>query len=185
MYKRQQYNVPGGNGTNLCWVACDAMWISYLLGDTTDRTLNIAIAAANDMVMQGLETLNADGSLNYNVARPWQSADYVAGLLGISEINEAQNQSAGALSMANIQTEIDAGNPFSVLYGSFYMDEGVRRWSGHWVLGIGYASAPGHEPLVVSNDPAGGEQRIQTYDDFRGNYVGDPAPWRPWAESAR
>ena len=154
-----QYNISGGNGTNLCWAACVAMWISYLLGDTVDRTLDVGIAVANDMVSQGVERLNADGSLNYNVPRAWQSTDYVAGLLGLSGVTASQTQTYGNLSMADIQATIDGGSPFGVLYRS--------ATSGHWVLGVGYATAPGHDPLVVSNDPAGGIQQIQTYNEFQ------------------
>ena len=36
---------------------------------------------------------------------------------------------------------------------------------------------------VASNDPAGGVQRIQSYTEFQ-IYVGDPVPWRPWADTA-
>ena len=54
---------------------------------------------------------------------------------------------------------------------------------GHWVLAIGFVYAGGHEPLVVSNDPWNGVQRIQTYNTFL-SYVGDKDPQRPWVESA-
>lgn len=55
---------------------------------------------------------------------------------------------------------------------------------GHWIVGVGYATAQGHDFLVVSNDTAGGIQRIQAYDDFKGDYVGDANPWRPWIDTA-
>ncbi len=149
----------GYTGTNLCWAAGDAMWISYLLGDTTNRTINIASAVANDMVAQGIESLNSDGTLNYNVPRSWQSTDYVANLLGISGIGAVQTQNPGILSMKDIQSTIDNGNLFAALYRN--------STSGHWVLGIGYATALGHDPLVVSNDPWNGDRNIQTYDEFK------------------
>ena len=49
-------------------------------------------------------------------------------------------------------------------FGVSYRDE--TNQFGHVILGIGYANAPGHNPLVVSNDPWGGIQRIQTFNDF-------------------
>ena len=66
--------------------------------------------------------------------------------------------------MTEIKMTILVDSPFAVLYGNY---DSNNIWSGHWVLGIGYAIAPGHNPLVVSNDPWGGVQRIQTYDDFQ------------------
>ena len=75
---------------------------------------------------------------------------------------------------------IDEGDPFGVLYGG---NDVNGDWYGHWIVGIGYASAPGHETLVVSNDPAGGVQRIQSYTEFQ-IYVGDAVPWRKWVNSA-
>ena len=175
-----QFDIP--NGSNLCWATCASMWISYILGDTIDRKLDIAIVVAKDMVAQGREQLNPDGSLNYNVPREWISTDYIAGLLGLSGVTASQTQRAGNLSMDEIKGTINVNSPFAVLYGNY---DSNNIWSGHWILGIGYAIAPGHNPLVVSNDPAGGVQRIQTYDEFNDPYVGEASPWRPWAETAK
>lgn len=83
--------------------------------------------------------------------------------------------------MDEIMDIIGNNDIFGVLYGN--TDE-IGDWSGHWVLGIGGAQAPGHVSLVVSNDPSMEIRRIQSYDEFRGNYVGDVVPWRPWAETA-
>lgn len=121
-------------------------------------------------------------SLNYNVPREWFSTDYIAGLLGLSGVTASQTQGTGTLSMDEIKGTINANSPFAVLYGN---NDSNNVWYGHWILGIGYATALGHMPLVVSNDPAGGVQRIQTYDDFVGPYVGDASPWRPWADTAK
>ena len=85
---------------------------------------------------------------------------------------QSQEQSGGNLSMTEIQLTIDAGNPFGALY--------LNLNSGHWILGIGYAIAPNHEPLVISNDPWGGIQRIQTYNDFQVLPDG-----RIWKETAK
>lgn len=101
-------------------------------------------------------------------------------------IKTGQSQRRGILTEKQIQETIDDGKPFGVLYGSFYKDSnGTFQWSGHWGVGTGYASAPGHDSLVVSNDPAGGVQRIQTYDDFKKSYVGDPNLWRPWVKTVK
>lgn len=101
-------------------------------------------------------------------------------------IKTGQEQFIGQLTEKEIKNTIDNGNPFGVLYGENYFNAsiGENEWSGHWVVGVGYATAQGHDFLVVSNDPAGGIQRIQTYDDFKGNYVGDTNPWRPWVDTA-
>lgn len=79
--------------------------------------------------------------------------------------------------MADIQTTVDGGSPFGVLYE---IQDVAGNWYGHWILSVGYATAGGHDPLVVSNDPAGGVQRIQTFNEFQ-TYVDG----RPWAWTAR
>ena len=66
--------------------------------------------------------------------------------------------------MTEIKMTILVDSPFAVLYGNY---DSNNIWSGHWVLGTGYAIAPGHNPLVVSNDPWGGVQEIESYDDFQ------------------
>ena len=154
-----QLAVPDGNGTQLCWSASVAIWLSLLLGDNVDRTEAIARAVANDMVASGVEFLNPDGTLNFNVSRPWMTTDYVAGLLGLTGITATQTQTLGNLSMADLQTTVDGGSPFGVLYRD--------ATSGHWILGTGYATETGHDPLVVSIDPWGGVQSIQTYNVFQ------------------
>ena len=91
-------------------------------------------------------------------------------VLGLG-ILHAQTQGLTPLQSSFIGSIIDSGRPFGVLYNGL---------TGHWILGIGYASAPGHAFLVVSNDPAGGVQRVQTYDNFITYHDG-----RPWAQTAR
>lgn len=50
-------------------------------------------------------------------------------------LTQSQIQVLGNLSMPQIRSTIESGDPFGVLYRNFM--------SGHWVLGIGYATAPG------------------------------------------
>ena len=162
-----QYNTAPHDYTNeLCWATSSAMVASLQLGDTVDRTLMIAIGEVGS-------TLES----KYNKSNIWKSTD----TLGLG-ITAGQTQTNTTLSMSEIQNTIDAGNPFGVLYGASYVDaSGATQWSGHWVVGVGYATAPGHEALVVSNDPADGIQRIQTYSEFQ-TYVDG---WRVWTETAQ
>ena len=78
-------------------------------------------------------------------------------------LSESQEQNLQILTEQGIKNVINSGKPFGVLYGAYNQ---YGDWSGHWVVGIGYASAPGHDLIVVSNDPWGGIQRIQSYNDF-------------------
>ena len=166
---------PNDIRNELCWATCQAMIISYFLGDTIDRTQSIASYTRSFVVSFWGDPIS------YNEACYWISSDKL--YLGV---DQTQVQSAGILSISEIQATIDSGNPFAALYGNYYTDgNGDMSWSGHWVLGIGYATAPGHESLVISNDPWGGVQRIQTYNDFKDYYAGDEIPWRPWVETAK
>ena len=107
----------------------------------------------------------------------WQSTSMLN--LGISV---EQYQQAGKITGSQIIGNISSGRPVGVLYGNYDVN---GEWSGHWVVVIGCAKAPGHNTLVISNDPNGGVQRVQTYNEFNGNYVGDRTPWRKWAATAR
>lgn len=160
---------PRDSSNNLCWATCIAMTISYYLGDTIDRTKSIAAyTRANIVWFEG-------NPIIYNHTMDWVSTDkYYLGL------KQSQDYANGQITMAEIETTIDNGDPFAVLYGNY---DQQNIWSGHFVEGIGYASAPGHDSLVVSNDPWGGIQRIQTFDEFAGDYVGDNTPWRPWVNT--
>lgn len=165
-----QYDTaPSDNTNQLCWATSTAMMSSFYLEDTTDRTLYVATTIAQSNIVSV-----------YNEPREWQSTSSI----GLNIANN-QTQVSYPLTETQIQRTIDLDNPFGVLYGNYYIDyQGIERWSGHWIVGIGYVTAPSHISLYISNDPAGGIQRVQTYDVFKGNYVGDPTPWRPWAESA-
>ena len=114
--------------------------------DSTDRTLNIAQNVAGSC-----------NAMEYNVPREWQSTDYIAEMIGV-KVTESQTSEEIVLSMEQFQVLIDSGSPIGVLYRDNY--------SGHWILGIGYASAKGHDSLVVSNNPWGGVQTTQTYTSF-------------------
>ncbi len=149
-------------GTNLCWAACASMWISYLMEDTTDRTL---------MIAQSVENYSMSGDKIYNEARAWISLDQIKLPLSEPQISSGQQQyEKTILTINQIAKLIDQGMLFAALYGEYddYNGDGKPDWSyGHWVLGVGYATAEGHAPLVVSNDPWGGVQRIETYNDFQ------------------
>ena len=165
-------------GTNLCWAACASMWISYLMEDTTDRTL---------MIAQSVENYSMSGDKIYNEARAWISLDQIKLPLSEPQISSQQDQWMGGLTISGIQQLIDNGSPFAALYGYGYDTNGDGVYDtlsdGHWILGIGYASAPGHDSLVISNDPWRGVQRIQTYNDFL-YYAGDQTNKRMWYETA-
>ena len=123
--------------------------------------------ALNQMV--GYQIIWFEGnSVIYNHSMPRASTDkYYLGL------EQSQVYSGGQITMSDIETTINNGGPIAVLYGNYDKN---NIWSWHWVEGIGYVSAPGHESLVVSNDLWGGVQRIQTFDEFAGEYVGDNTP---------
>lgn len=74
--------------------------------------------------------------------------------------------------LADIQTTINAGKPFGVLYSDMN--------SGHWIVAIGYAVAKNHNPIIISNDPAHGVQRQQTLNEFQKYEEG-----RTWTWTAR
>ncbi len=134
------------------------MFTAFYLGDNTDRTQNIAAyTRAFIYPLEGAPIL-------YNQIAPWVSSDKL--FFGLTQ---KQEQLSGVITMSEIQFTIESNEPFGALYGAY---DNTGNWSGHWVVGTGYATAPGHNPLVVSNDPAGGVQRIQTYDEFISYYVG-------------
>lgn len=149
---------PTDNTNNLCWATSTAMVASFILGDTTDRTLVIAQAITGQTNVTG-----------YN--QPWCWVSTNDDVLGL-DITVGQIQSSGRLNMAEIIETINQGNPFGVLY-----NDGV---SGHWIVGIGFINVQGGGQFVISNDPWGGVQRIQNYNDFLTLPDG-----RPWAETAR
>jgi len=144
-----QLDVPNGNGTNLCWACCIAMDISYRFNDKRDRTMNIGKAIAVHS--------QYDPSI-YNIPRAWTGVAYTGSLIGITNIRASEKQVQYDLSLYEIENIIDSGNTFGVLYRS--------QTSGHWVLGIGYAKASGHDSLIISNDPWKGVQRIESFADF-------------------
>ena len=158
-----QNNISDGNGSDLCWATCAAMWISYLRGSTVDWTYGIAISVADSI-----------DPLDYNISREWQSTNSIPVLSESLGITAKQKETMGVLTMKEIQNTIDRGSPFGVLYRDDILN------SGHWVLGIGYASAPEHNQLVISNNPLGGMQSIQTYNDFQSLPDG-----REWKWTAR
>ena len=162
-----QYEIAPCDWTNnLCWATCGAMSISYQFGDDINRTLDIAIAVEADKM---------DNRGDYNLPRRWESTDYLSYILGLEPCRQ-QIQNRWKYKMQDVAYWVSMDIPFGVLYGN---TDTEGNWSGHWVLGVGYASATGHEPLVVTNDPNMGVRRIQTYNEFVGNYVGDDVPWRP------
>ena len=170
-----QYDVPPKDGSNnLCWATCIAMTVSYYSNDTTNRTQSIA--SYTRAFIEGY----TGSPMTYNKPFHWVSTDKY-----YFDLEQSQSQSSGVLDINAIQSTIDNGDPFGVLYGTNVLNPQTNsyEWVGHWVLGIGYASAPGHEPLVVSNDPNGGVMRIQTYSDFCGPYVGNNYGMM-WAETA-
>ena len=136
---------PKDTTNNLCWATSAAMVASLYLGDTTDRTLAIAMAITGATTVTG-----------YNQPWSWVSTDDPALGLGITA---GQTQTSGTLSMSEIQTTIDGGIPFGVLYRDAH--------SGHWVVGTGYINIQGGGQYVISNNPWGGIQSIQTYNDFK------------------
>ena len=144
----QMDTYPNDYRNNLCWATCQAMVVSFYLGDTIDRTQSIA-----SYTRAFIECFDGTPVL-YNEACYWVSSDQL-----YLELSQSQSQTLGILTVEEIKNTIDNQNPFGVLYRDEY--------SGHWVLGIGYAIAEGHDPLVISNDPWGGIQNIQTYDDFK------------------
>lgn len=176
----QLNTAPNNSYNNLCWATSQAMVMSYYLGDNYDRILNIASythffnPSETDWIY-----------FPYNQARAWKSTHKYQKLVNSDISGIIQNQIVRPLSEQEITSLIDAGKPFGVLYGGYYYDDyQTPTWSGHWIVGIGYAAAPGHEMLIVSNDPWGGVQRIQTYDVFKGPYVADSKPFRPWSDTA-
>ena len=163
-----QLDVPNGNGTNLCWASSAAMVISYYLGDTVDRTVLIAVmyAIMDPPNNQTKGQYDPADPASYNLPQAWFSTERT-GL-----VSQYQDQDLGMLTMSEIESQINGGDPFGVLYRN--------SSSGHWIVGVGYASAAGHDSLVVSNDPWGGVQRTQTYDDFQTYEDG-----RKWMWTAR
>ena len=78
-----------------------------------------------------------------------------------------------------MRKNINAGQPFGVLYGN--------DSEGHWILGTGYVDLSGGTSIVISNDPNGGVQRAQTYDEFLKYYTnlsGSTQIWS-WTFTAR
>jgi len=165
-----QLDIPNNNGTSLCWATCASMWISYLQGDNASRTKQIATAVAG-----------SQKPADYNVCRRWTSLDSIPGLSHQLGITQRQEEIRSTLTMSEIKQTFQNRSPFVALYGAY---EG-SVWYGHYVIAIGYASAPGHEPLIISVDPMGGIMRIQTENEFRGNYVGDELGFRAWAHTVR
>ena len=157
----QKNTYPNGDNNQLCWATSQAMIASYYLNDNIDRTQSIAsYTRANIEYFWGYP-------ISYNEPFKWVSSDR----LNIG-IDKRQVQEPGMISFMNIEKTIDSGDPFGVLYRN--------SSSGHWKVGIGYASAKGHSPLVVSNDPWNGTQNIQSYDDFQNLPDG-----RSWTYTAR
>ena len=58
-------------------------------------------------------------------------------------VETGQTEKKITMPLADIQTTINAEK--------LYTD----NQNGHWIVACGYAVANGHEPLIVSNDPAG------------------------------
>ena len=118
---------------------------------------------------------NSDDPENYNVPRMWVSTNdrRIQKALEI-EIKVSQSQELGKLSIGTIAHLINNDSPFGVAYhGTVLNADGIPEEKGHFVLGVGYAIAEGHDPLVISNDPSGGVQRVQTYEEFKNYNMGD------------
>ena len=98
----QLFTAPTNNTNNLCWATSPAMVASFLLDDTTDRTLAIAQAITGQTTVPG-----------YNQPWSWVSTNDAALGLGITA---GQTQTSGKLTMVEIQATINGGNPFGVLY---------------------------------------------------------------------
>ena len=113
--------------------------------------------------------------ISYNEANYWISSHKLN-----YNLSESQVQISRRLSPNEVKSSINNRNPFGALYRG---RDSNGNWSGHWLVGVGYANAQGHEMLVVSNDPNGGVQRTQTYTEFE-LYAGDYAPFRYWVQSA-
>jgi len=145
-----QLNTNTENHNSLCWATCASMVVSYYMDNPEngiDRTYDIAITTA-----QG-----STSECEYNTPRWWPNV----GPKGLNLIDFNQTEFADALSPSTIKSTIDHDSPFGVLFRAIEGD------SGHYVLGIGYATAQGHPFLVISNDPWMGIQRIQAYEEFK------------------
>lgn len=154
------------NGSNLCWAACKSMWISYILGDDVNRVEEIAIAVSG-----------SKSPSVYNHARKWVSLNMISSKEN-DPLNVTQRQDYlwTSLTKKEIREELNNLNPFCTVYG----DTKNGEWRGHIIMTIGYVEAPGHQMLIISNDPFQPIQRIQTEVEFRGNYVEDKPQTRPW-----
>ena len=165
-----QLDTVGGN--KLCWATCAAMMISYNLGaekysdasfiaaylegDLTDRTLEIAIETAR---FQNPGEDPTDPAV-YSVARAMSEIHCPYMQFDQREVTYAEQRIMHMLS--------NSKKPFAVLVGAYLDNEekGYKEWNGHWIVATGYASAPGHDMLIVYNDPWNGVQRIVSYNDF-------------------
>ncbi len=153
-----QLDTEGGD--KLCWSTCMAMWISYYEGVEQDLTKDIAIAVA------GSEAVS-----EYSKPGKWISTDSIPVISEKYEITSSQCKTTPEMEFDDIYSTINN----ECIFGINYTKPTVN---GHYVLGVGYATASGHEPLIVTNDPYGGIQRTQSYNEVL-TYEGD----RTWTIS--
>jgi|GEM_PF-4669702 len=161
-----QLAIPNDNGSNLCWATCMSMYFAYLVGDDVNRAETIAMVIAESRDPEA-----------YNKGNYWHGLDALKLMSGFYRITQTQDQSDGTLTFPELSVQIDQGKPFGAIY--MRHDEKGKPKDGHMVLGIGYASAVGHEGLIISNDPAGGIQRIQTYREF---YIYGNTTWQAFVK---
>ena len=151
-----QYDIDtGGQPNMLCWATSIAMIAAFHSEeDIGNQTLAIAIA------IRGEDFNRATSPISTNDPR-----------LAFLGVTQEQTIEPRQLTMTEIQTVIGSGQPFRA---SFRGEEGDV---GHVVVGIGYAHAPGHGMFVVSNEPSGGRQVVQTFDNFQ-TLPGNRGWWR-------
>jgi len=158
-----QLDTPVGvDGSVLCWATCISMYIAYELGDQIDRKLAVAMVVYD----------STDPEV-YAQGGHWISTNKLPKLSEMYGLKMEQNERKKVtLSEQQIWAQINnRSKPFVIAYTRF--DEKGDPAMSHVVMGVGYASAVGHEGLVITNDPAGGIQRIQTYSDLY-RYAANP-----------
>ena len=166
-----QYNMPNPYGNNskssffqgsaLCWASCASMWISYLLGDETDRTVAIAKA-----------TKGSEDPYEWNVGgKLYEALGIMLPALDLSENHGDITRYYETLTYDQLTELINRGNPIGIGYGYYSSDAkgGNTVWRGHYILAIGYVIV-GDEQFVISIDPAGGFVNTQTFSEFQVYY---------------